>query len=296
MEDVQVLPSRNPHQLLIQPKNTILGQLSVQPSDLITYAGGSNHLETINYIYDLEKTRFFLKSFLALVILEYLMAFLNLPFDQIEKRPVLSLLASYYHLILFAICSCILPLSSTTIPNYTALKLHIFTVIVQFIGFILYLASLILILPIDNLHYKAYSSHNPKTLEISNNSNNSNNSSHLNGTNSSDDSKHLNSIFNKDSYSTEMNDINNYIVSNLKKRFTNNNLTKNNYNVTFYLKVVILISLFISFLTLINSLINALYHFNALSRLLNKKRIRNKSQFKNQTDLQDQIDYNTLLK
>ncbi|ODQ81928.1 hypothetical protein BABINDRAFT_113357 [Babjeviella inositovora NRRL Y-12698] len=108
-------------------------------------------IETINSIYSCYKVRVLMFCSAAILILEYFVNFMSLPFDDIQNRPVINVIAGCYGIFMFAISACLLPVAASTIPtreSFSAIKI---SAAVQFLGTVLWFVSFIVTLRVEHM-------------------------------------------------------------------------------------------------------------------------------------------------
>ncbi|KAG4407865.1 hypothetical protein JTP64_003401 [Candida tropicalis] len=105
--------------------------------------GNNIIIESIESIYNLNIFKKIFKIYLTLLLIQYILIYICVPLDDIENRPAICIISTIYILIMFVINASVLPLCSGTIPTILSLRCLFTSFILEFIGLILNIITVI---------------------------------------------------------------------------------------------------------------------------------------------------------
>ncbi|CAH2350410.1 hypothetical protein CLIB1423_01S09450 [[Candida] railenensis] len=124
-------------------------------------------IESIDCLYNPQIFKRSLQCYACTLLIKYILAYMFVPFENIENRPSLAVVTVLYTLAIFTICISLLPFSTIAIPTGFTVCCLITWSILEFIGLLLTLTSTILCLNVDKMYqYEVNGSGKKERVEI----------------------------------------------------------------------------------------------------------------------------------
>lgn len=126
--------------------------------------GNNNLVRSIDTIYNGKTFKLCLEVYMGLLLIQYLLIYASVPFDNIDNRPALLIVTCLYCLFMvsemflyfqdlfindqleFSINACLLPICSTAVPTMVSFRCLIVSSFFEFIGFLLNTSSVVAVM------------------------------------------------------------------------------------------------------------------------------------------------------
>ncbi|KAI5956809.1 hypothetical protein KGF54_000426 [Candida jiufengensis] len=123
--------------------HNVLFDPPIQEGQRINVGNNNTIIENISSIYNLSMFKNLFRTYFSILLIQYILIYACVPLEDIENRPAMCLVSSIYILIMFGINASILPLCSSTIPTLLSLRCLFCSFILELIGLILNIITVV---------------------------------------------------------------------------------------------------------------------------------------------------------